>query len=209
MPSPATERGIATRARIVCAAADLVLERGAQGTSLEDIRTATRTSKSQLFHYFPGGKSELVDAVATFQTERVLEAQRPYLDHLDSWEAWERWQEAILAHYTAQPHWGCPIGALSAELARSDPAHAANVVAHMERWRGCLEAGLARMVGAGLLRPDTDPHHLGMAVFSALQGGMALMGVFQSIEPLRAGLTAAIAVIRAAEIDADAGQARR
>ncbi len=37
---------MATRSRITCAAADLILERGTQGTSLADIRTATKTSKS-------------------------------------------------------------------------------------------------------------------------------------------------------------------
>src|ERR1700742_3542523 len=101
-----TSKGAATCARIVEAAADLVLARGVGGTSLDDIRAGTATSKSQLFHYFPGGKSELVGAIAAFQAERVLDAQRPYHDALDSWEAWEAWRAAILAHYGAQPHWG-------------------------------------------------------------------------------------------------------
>src|SRR5438132_10677974 len=94
-----TQKGEATRARIVEAAADLVLARGVGGTSLDDIRAGTSTSKSQLFHYFPGGKSELVHALAEHQAERVLDAQRPWLDTLDSWDAWERWREAVLAHY--------------------------------------------------------------------------------------------------------------
>ena len=58
-----TPRGAATRARIVEAAADLVLARGVGGTSLDDIRSGTATSKSQLFHYFPGGKSDLIGAI--------------------------------------------------------------------------------------------------------------------------------------------------
>jgi AcrR family transcriptional regulator len=75
-----TPKGLATRARIVEVAADLVLARGAGGTSLDDIRARTSTSKSQLFHYFPRGKAELVSAIATFQAERVLAAQQPFLD---------------------------------------------------------------------------------------------------------------------------------
>jgi AcrR family transcriptional regulator len=195
---PATDKGIATRARIVTAAADLILERGARGTSLDDIRAATGTSKSQLFHYFPRGKNELVDAVATLQAERVLDAQRPFLDHLDTWESWMGWRTAVLAHYSAQPHRGCPIGALSTELARSDPTHAATVVAAMQRWRGHLQAGVARMVDAGLLRPESDACALSLEVFSALHGGLALMTVFESIEPLHAGLDAGITALRAA-----------
>src|ERR1700722_3226993 len=114
MPSEVvlTPKGAATRARIVEPAADLVLARGVGATSLDDIRAGTATSKSQLFHYFPGGKSDLVGAIASLQGERVLDAQRPYLETLDSWEAWEGWCEAVVTHYGSQPHWGCPIGAL-------------------------------------------------------------------------------------------------
>ena len=85
-----TSKGAATRERIVGAAADLVLQRGAQGTTLDDIRSATSTSKSQLFHYFPQGKSELVAAIGSFQAQRVLDAQQPFLEELDTWESWER-----------------------------------------------------------------------------------------------------------------------
>src|SRR6202035_3868577 len=89
-----TPKGAANRARIVRAAADLVLARGAGGTRLDDIRAGTGTSKSQLFHYFPGGKSDLVRALADFQSARVLDAQRPFLDALDTWEAWDAWRNA-------------------------------------------------------------------------------------------------------------------
>ena len=80
------------------AAADLVLLRGAQGTTLDDIRSATSTSKDQLFHYFPAGKSELVAAIGALQAQRVLDSQQPFLDELDTWESWEGWREAVLAH---------------------------------------------------------------------------------------------------------------
>jgi AcrR family transcriptional regulator len=191
-----TPKGTATRERIVSAAADLVLERGAQGTSLDDIRAATATSKSQLFHYFPGGKSELVSAIGALQSERVLEAQRPYLDALDTWESWEGWREAVLAHYGSQAHWGCPIGALSAELVRAEPARAADVKAHMERWRGYLEAGLTRMATAGRLRADVDPRALSLSVFAALHGGLALTAMMESIEPLQAALDGVLVTVR-------------
>jgi len=73
--SQLTTKGAATRARIIETAADLLLAHGAGGTSLDDIRARTATSKSQLFHYFPGGKNDLIAAIAAFQGERVLQAQ--------------------------------------------------------------------------------------------------------------------------------------
>jgi AcrR family transcriptional regulator len=197
-----TAKGAATRERIIQASADLVLARGVGGTSLDDIRAGTATSKSQLFHYFPGGKSELVGAIASFQSERVLEAQRPFLDTLDSIEAWEGWRDALLAHYGSQRQWGCPIGTLATELIGKDPARAAELSAHMERWLEYLEAGLQRMRANGLLKPEADPTTLALSIFAALQGGLLLTQTMESLEPLEAALSGALSSLRSAIVDA-------
>ena len=193
-----TPKGAATRARVVAAAADLVLARGVGGTSLDDIRAGTMTSKSQLFHYFPGGKAELVAVIASFQGERVLEAQRPYLDSLDSWEAWEAWRRAVLAHYGSQPHWGCPISSLAREFI-GDSQHVAELAAYMDRWLGCLRAGLVRMRAAGVLRSDADPKKLALSTFAALQGGLLLTQTMQSLKPLEAALEGALTTLHSAQ----------
>jgi AcrR family transcriptional regulator len=193
-----TARGAATRARIVESAAEQVLAGGVGGTSLDDIRADTDTSKSQLFHYFPGGKSELVGAIASFQADRVLVAQEPYLSRLATWDDWREWREAVVAHYGSQPHWGCPIGALANELIGTDPERAAEVTAHMEHWRGLLEAGVTRLRDAGELSPDADPRALSLAVFASLQGGLLLTATAESIEPLEAALDGTLAMLEAA-----------
>jgi AcrR family transcriptional regulator len=202
MPSTAklTRKGSATRGRIIAAAADLVLERGVGGTNLDDICAGTATSKGQLFHYFPGGKSELVSSIAAFQSERVLDAQRPFLDTLDRWDDWDRWRDAVVAHYASQPHWGCPIGALTAEMIKSEPARAPELMEHMTRWLGYLEAGLVRMLEAGRLRADADPQALSLSTFAALQGGLLLTEMMQSIAPLEAALDGALTTLRAATV---------
>jgi AcrR family transcriptional regulator len=193
-----TPKGVATRARIVEAAADLILSRGVGGTSLDGIRAGTATSKSQLFHYFPGGKSELVGAIAAFQAERVLDAQRPFLDQLDTWEAWDSWRDAVIAHYSSQPYWGCPIGSLVGELLGDEPYLRAEVAAHLDRWRSYLEAGVRRMRAKGLLRPEAEPRGLSLSIFAALQGGLLLTQTMQSKEPLVEALAGAMAALREA-----------
>jgi AcrR family transcriptional regulator len=193
-----TPKGLATRARIVEAAADLVLARGAGGTSLDEIRAGTSTSKSQLFHYFPRGKAELVSAIASFQAERVLAAQQPFLECLDTWEAWEGWRAAVLAYYGSQAEWGCPIGSLAGEVAGTDRELAAELAALMEHWCSYLEAGVARMRSAGLLRPDSDPRALAVSIFAALQGGLLLTQTMESLEPLDAALAGAFTMLKAA-----------
>jgi AcrR family transcriptional regulator len=196
-----TPKGAATRARIVEAAADLILARGVGATSLDDIRAGTATSKSQLFHYFPGGKSDLIGVIAAFQSERVLDAQRPFLDTLDTWEAWEGWRDAVVAHYSSQPSWGCPIGALATELIGNDPGRAAEVADHLDHWRAYLQAGLVRMRDSGLLRADVDPESLALAIFAALQGGLMLTQTMRSSKPLEAALDTALTALRAQAAD--------
>ncbi|MEV4422353.1 TetR family transcriptional regulator [Patulibacter sp. NPDC049589] len=191
-----TPKGAATRDRIVQTAADLVLARGVGGTSLDDIRAGTATSKSQLFHYFPGGKGELVGALATLQAGRVLEAQRPWIDALDTWESWEGWRAGLLAHYDGLPHRGCPIGSLVQELSGTDPALAGVATAHMDEWLGRLGAGVVRMREAGHLRTDADPEALTLAIFAALQGGLMLNQALDSGAPLAAALDGALATLR-------------
>jgi hypothetical protein len=80
-----TARGTATRQRIVEAAAALIRERGVADTGLDDIGAATATSKSQMFHYFPRGKADLLHAVAVHEAEQVIADQQPYIGDLTSW----------------------------------------------------------------------------------------------------------------------------
>jgi hypothetical protein len=96
-----------------------------------------------------------------------------------------------VAHYGSQPHWGCPIGSLSNELAQQDPVLAEELAEHMDGWRAHLEAGLRKLP----LRPGADPRRLALGVFAALQGGLLLTRTMQSIEPLEAALDGALAAI--------------
>jgi hypothetical protein len=53
------------------------------------------------------------------------------------------------------------------------------------------------MTQTGRLRADTNPRALSLAVFAALQGGLTLTAMTQSIEPLQAALDGALATVRA------------
>ena len=74
-----TAKGLATRERIVEAAAMLMYSGGVAGTSWEDVQNAAEVSASQLYHYF-GDKQGLVRAVIAHQTRAILESQKPPLD---------------------------------------------------------------------------------------------------------------------------------
>jgi len=101
--------------------------------TLDDIRALTGTSKGQIFHYFPGGKEELLLEVARHESERVLDDQQPHLGALTSWAAWDRWRDAVVARYRAQGR-NCPSGRCWPRSAprRGPPRSSASL---LERWR--------------------------------------------------------------------------
>ena len=191
-----TTKGERTRARIIRATADLIWKRGVAGTSLDDVRAATGTSKSQLYHYF-ADKASLLREVVTVQTERVLDAQRPTLDRLDSWKALERWCDEVVAGRARQGCRGsCPIGSLVTQLAETDAVARADLAAAFERWERYLVAGLAAMQDRGDLVPDANPSEMAVATMASLQGGLLLAQAARSTQPLRIALDAALRHLR-------------
>src|SRR5690348_7309953 len=90
-----TAKGLATRERIVQAAATLMYSGGVAGTSWEDVQKAAGVSASQLYHYF-GDKQGLIRAVITHQTRAILESQQPPLASLDSLEALQAWRDLLV-----------------------------------------------------------------------------------------------------------------
>ncbi len=196
-PAPElTTRGRASRARIVQAATGLMLERGVNATSVDDVLAAAGASKSQLYHYF-SSKHDLVQAVIEAATEAVFNAQRPFVDTLDSWEAIEAWCEHIIGlKERSGCALGCPLGTLTSELAATDEA-ARNLLADSyDRWERHLRNGLAAMRDDGLLEPSADIDVLATATMASLQGGLLLAKANRSVRPLRIALDAAVAYLR-------------
>lgn len=84
LAKPLTRRGLATRTRIVAAAAELIYAHGVKGTTNEQVRKAAGVSGSQLTHYFPD-KESLVRAVIAWRADRIIALHRiPALGRLDS-----------------------------------------------------------------------------------------------------------------------------
>ncbi|MQY10800.1 putative HTH-type transcriptional regulator YxaF [Streptomyces sp. RB5] len=181
-----TAKGLATRQRIVVAAAHLIRDKGAAETTLDDVRAATSTSKSQLFHYFPEGRSDLLVAVARHEAEQVLQAQQPHLDDLTTWDSWQAWRRAVVRHY-AELGERCPMGSLTSELGKSSP-EARTVVAELfTTWEAALLHGTQAMLGDKEAAVDRA-----RSVLAAVQGGVALLRSTGRVEYLETALTAAI-----------------
>jgi AcrR family transcriptional regulator len=188
-----TTRGAATRERIVAGAAALIYEWGVASTSLDDIMAATRTSKSQLYHYF-ADKDALVLEVIRRQLDTVITGQEAELRGLRTWEGLQRWRDHLVEGTRATGGvGGCPLGSLASELAdRSDPAREA-LAACFAEWEGYLVDGFTVMREDGLLSPEADPAELAVTVMTALQGGLLLAQTTRDVRPLELALDMAVA----------------
>lgn len=188
-----TRRGAETRARIVDAAAALIYQHGAAGTTIEEVRDGAHVSSSQLYHYFQG-KPELVRAVIERQADRAIETQEQF--DLSSLEGLRQWRDFVVdkARRT-EGRGGCPIGSLGAELADNEPQAREVLAASFKRWEASIMAGLLRMHAVGRLGPQADPRQLALAVLAALEGGLLLAKVQRDAEPLAAALDAMIMLI--------------
>ena len=169
-----TAKGAATRERIVAAAAAEIRERGISAVKLDDIGRRSRTGKSQLFHYFPDGKEQLLLAVAEREAEQVLEDQEPHLGQLTSWDAWHHWRDVVVEKYRRQGV-NCPLGVLITEIGRHTPAAQAVTAQLLAQWQRRLELGIEEMKAAGEIRAAVDPARASAALIAAIQGGVAIL----------------------------------
>lgn len=180
----------------MAATADLMSRAGVAATSLDAVRAATGTSKSQLYHYF-GDKAGLVRAVVEHQFDLVVAAQHLHDDAPGDTAALLRWRYRVVSAQRARGFAaGCPLGSLAAELAGApwaDDVTRQALAAAFDRWRGLLQAGIAAGVATGSLPPGTDPAAAAQALLEAVEGGTLLSAVAGGPAPLQAALERAVA----------------
>jgi AcrR family transcriptional regulator len=190
-----TAKGAATRQRIIEGAAVEIRETGTSVATLDDVLARTRTSKGQLFHYFPGGREQLLLAVAQHEADRVLADQQPHLGKLDTWRAWKAWRDAVIDRYERQGS-RCPLSVLMSELGRSTPAARSITSQLIDQWRREIVAGIRSMQESGRVPANVDAEQEGKALLAGIQGGVAIMLATGDIAHLEAALDVGIAGLR-------------
>jgi len=192
-----TPKGERTRARIIDAAARLIYERGAAGTTLEDVRAAAEVSGSQLSHYF-ADKEDLVQAVIAYQTDAMVGIyEQADLGTIEGLRAWR--DMVIAAARSGDARGGCPLGSLGSQLAETDPEARALVAAGFGRWSAAIGEGLRALHAAGPLPAGIDPDDLAVTLLAALQGGLLLAQVQRDTRPLETAVDTILALASASQ----------
>jgi AcrR family transcriptional regulator len=177
--------------------------KGVSATTLDDVRAASGTSKSQLYRHY-SDKDALVRDVVALQAAELLQRQHQLLQRLNSLRGLERWRDAVIENNALRNGaYGCPLGSLASELADQDEEARKAIARHFDSWAGMLEAGLVRMKDSGVLRADADTEELATGLMAALQGGYLLAQTAQDVKPMRIALDMAIGHVKAYAVPAE------
>lgn len=188
-----TQKGLATRTRIVDAAAGLVFERGVANTSIDEVRTRAEVSGSQITHYFTDKRDLIRQVVATRRHDVKAFHTQARLGALDTVDALRTWVDACMADVdTVYRLGGCVYGSLAGELIDADSEIHDDVARGYDEWIEIFSAGITSMRRRGDLRPDADPRHLAVSLVTAHQGGAMLTHATGDPEPMSAALNAAV-----------------
>lgn len=154
--------------------------------SLDEVGAATRTSRSQLFHYFPEGKRALLRAVFEHEVSELNAAQEPALADLSTPEAWLAWRDGLRKYYLSEGRWSCPLVVLAASASIEDPSLAAWLARGTAEWREQIASGVAKIHGHETVEPDDT--RIAVAMVCQLQGALILGQIDQNPEALIASL---------------------
>jgi TetR/AcrR family transcriptional regulator, lmrAB and yxaGH operons repressor len=167
------------REKMVMSAALLMRQQGVEGTSFSQVIDASGAPRGSIYHYFPGGKTQLMEEATRYGGEFIATALRAALDGGDPYTALDM-TEAFWRSVLAESDFGagCPIVAATVEGDRAPKVRDA---------AGRVFAGWADLVADGLVRHGVDRNRartLGSFIFSAVEGAVVIARAQRSFEPL-------------------------
>lgn len=180
---PVTDPTRPPRDRMVYAAAQLVREQGVAATGVRDVVDRAQAPRGSFQHYFPGGKTQLVD-------EALDLAAGFAADWVTAYRAGTRspTPAGLFAHLAG--YWrhdlesrdfgrGCPIVATVAETGAVDPAVTAAARRGLDRWQ---QAVVDELRSQGLTAARS--RRLAVLMLSTLEGAIVLSRAQRSTRPL-------------------------
>lgn len=169
------------RDRLVFAAADMLRRRGLNATSIREVAKHANAPLGSTYHYFPGGKNQMVAeaiAMAGSYVNQMLRRglQAGVVEGISQFFLF--WREVVLqSDYRA----GCPVLAIAVAEPESDLdlsllESAAKV---FDGWQSMLVESLQ---GSGI--GDDQARQSAQLVIAATEGSIVLCRAMRSVEPL-------------------------
>jgi TetR/AcrR family transcriptional repressor of lmrAB and yxaGH operons len=169
------------RTRMVRAAATLMGARGVSATSFADVIEASGAPRGSIYHYFAGGKRQLVAEAIDWTSEQVQAHQRGchattpsgVIEHFV-----DLWRQIVTA---SGAHAGCPIAALATDPYGDEPQLSSAVERAFEAWTALLAGQLS---DAGM--SGSDALAIATTAVAAMEGALVLCRARGDAAPLDA-----------------------
>jgi AcrR family transcriptional regulator len=165
------------RERMVVSAALLIRERGAHATAISDVLEHSGAPRGSAYHYFPGGRTQLLREAVDFAGEHVAGIITEAADGLELWDTLiEKYRRQLLdSDYRA----GCPVVAVSVEADEETVIERA--AAAFDQWTDLIAQ---RLIADGVAADRAND--LAVLATSALEGAIVLARVRRDLTPLDA-----------------------
>ena len=167
-----------TRQRIVVTTARLLSQRGFHGTGLNQIVAEAAAPKGSMYHYFPGGKEQLV-------TEAITATGHYVTGKISSADTARGVAEALVDRVIALLERsefadGCPIAATTLDIGPASAAVADACAGVFQEWEQVLTA---RLVAEGA--PADAAADAATLVVASIEGALVLSRARRDAAPLR------------------------
>jgi len=191
-----TPRGAKTRAKIVATAADLIRARGVGGTTLDDVVSASKVSKSQFYRHFDD-KTALVRAVIEYVGDRKISDERERLENVSTFAGLRRWRDAIVENNALHSgRYGCSLGSLANEVSDQDRVARLKLNELFDTWKELFLVVLRRFQENGLIPSEADVDRLATGFVASVQGGYLLAQTARDVSPMASAIDVAIDNLR-------------
>jgi len=187
--SPSTK--VTTKAALVDAGTQLILERGYHHTGIQDVLQAAEVPKGSFYYYFPSKEAFGLEVIAQFAATYLARLEQYLGDTTASpLTRLRRHHEELLARFERRGcRGGCLIGNLSQELADQSPSLRAQLDTVLTSWRERYAQLFREAQAVGELRADLDPQALADFYLNSFEGALLRAKVSKSPAPLRVFLT--------------------
>lgn len=171
-----------TRDRILTATGELFRRHGYHGTALKQVTTAAEAPFGSLYHFFPGGKEELAEAVIRTSGAAYGELFEVIFDAApDAAQAVSDFFDgaALVLEATGYVD-ACPIGTVALEVASTNERLRQATADVFDTW---VATATDRLRAAGI--PADRAGDLAVALVAGIEGGFMLSRAARSPEPMR------------------------
>ncbi len=177
--SPQPTDGDTPKGKMILAALDLLRRSGLAGAGINQVVDASQAPKGSLYHYFPGGKHELV-ATALSEAERSL--GEGFTGIFGQSIPIGQKVRALFSKTGARLEAseftkGCPVAAVTLDLDADCEVLRPACQRVFDTWVGCIAAGLKEV-------PDAERRPVAQLILGTLEGALILSRAHGRRDPL-------------------------